>query len=308
LGSFAIQTQELTKRYGATTAVNGLTVSVKAGSIFGLLGPNGSGKSTTVRMLCGLLPPSAGTATVNGMDIVGERRAVRWSIGYMAQAFAMYGDLTAWENIEFYGRAYGLSSREVRLRASQMVERTGISRYLQTRTHKLSGGWQRRLALVCAVLHDPPVVFLDEPTAGIDPSTRRDLWDLFVEMAQTGKTFFVTTHSLDEAERCSGLGYLDRGTLVACGSPQEVRRAAVGLQPGRRWFAIATPDLIGVCGAAAALSFVHRATIAGGAVRVTAREECTCSRLAEGLAGRVAPADIVEVEPSLEDLFAETRP
>jgi ABC-type multidrug transport system ATPase subunit len=179
-------------------------------------------------MLCGLVKPTAGSARIDGISVTRDAKAVRRHIGYMAQGFAFYGDLTSQENLEFYTRAYGLSRARARERIAEVVSWTGIGPHLRQRADRLSGGWQRRLALAAALIHDPPVVFLDEPTAGIDPVARREVWELLLRLAANGKTFFVTTHAMDEAQRCGHLAYILEGELLACGSSDDLRRSAGG--------------------------------------------------------------------------------
>ncbi len=226
----AIEASSLTKHYGTRTAVNGVSFSVERGSIFGFLGPNGSGKSTTVKMLCGLVAPSEGHARVDGIAVATDGKTVRRHIGYMAQGFTLYGDLTSEENLQFFARAYGMPRARARERMAEVVAWTGIAPHLRQRADRLSGGWQRRLALAAALLHDPPIVFLDEPTSGIDPVARYELWDLLLRLAAGGKTFFVTTHAMDEARRCARLAYILDGELLACGSIDDFRRAAGGAE------------------------------------------------------------------------------
>lgn len=211
----AIEANGLTKRYGTRIAVDGLNLAVERGTIFGFLGPNGSGKSTTVRMLCGLVRPSGGDARIEGLDVVAAGNVLRRRVGYMAQGFSLYRDLTAAENLEFFARAYGLQRDRAVERKRDAVALTGIEPHLGVRADHLSGGWQRRLALAVALLHDPAVMFLDEPTAGVDPVARRELWEVFFGLAERGKTFFVTTHDMNEAQRCSKIGYLLDGKLLA---------------------------------------------------------------------------------------------
>jgi ABC-2 type transport system ATP-binding protein len=218
----AIEAQSLTKSYGPLRAVDDVSFAVARGEIFGFLGPNGSGKSTTVRMLCGLITPTSGKAFVDGLDVERTGRRIGLRIGYMAQGFALYDDLTCDENLEFCARAYGLNRERARRRKSEVMALTGVERYRDRRAAQLSGGWQRRLGLAAALLHDPKVLFLDEPTSGVDPVARHDLWVLFAELAADGITFFITTHDVDEAKRCSRVAYISDGRLLACGSVEDL--------------------------------------------------------------------------------------
>jgi ABC-type multidrug transport system ATPase subunit len=228
----AIDADALSKRYGARLAVNGVSFSVERGTIFGFLGPNGSGKSTTVRMLCGLVMPTSGSARVDGRDPRRSSNALRHAIGYMAQGFALYADLTCDENLEFCARAHAMPAATARERKRLVGSLTGIERYASIRAGQLSGGWQRRLALAAALLHDPSTLFLDEPTGGVDPVARNDLWDLFDDLARDGKTLFVTTHDIGEAERCTRLGYMLDGDLLAIGTVDELRGNSGTLEAG----------------------------------------------------------------------------
>lgn len=296
----AIVIDGLTKRFGTQAVVDHLSLSVDTGSIFGFLGPNGSGKSTTIKMLCGLLRPSDGDARIVGYDIVTQTDLVRGSIGYMAQGFTLYGDLTVDENLEFYARAYGLGKRAAE-RKRDVMEIVGIGSYRDYLAARLSGGWQRRLALAAALIHDPPVVFLDEPTSGIDPVARRNLWDLLFRLTAAGKTFFVTTHYMDEAERCASLAYIFDGRLLASGSPQSICSLPVVNPPGMRRYSIATDDLMRTFRQIGTVPEVRDATIFGRDIHVMVDETLSPQTLAER-AG-VALERVSAVQPSLEDAF-----
>ena len=218
----AVDIQQLTRRFGAITAVSRLTLQIPRGEVFGLLGPNGSGKTTTIRMLCGLLDPTEGTATVAGLDIRTSPERVKMQIGYMSQRFGLYEDLTVAENLDFYGGIYGLTGHARAGRIADVVAFLGIGGRLGQLAAQLSGGWKQRLALGCALLHRPPVLFLDEPTAGVDPAARRNFWSAIHDLAHGGTTVLVTTHYMDEAERCDRLAMMSLGHLIALGTPAEV--------------------------------------------------------------------------------------
>ena len=220
----AIRTQGLTRRFGRFTAVDAVDLEVRRGSIFGLLGPNGSGKSTIIRMLCGLLRPSAGTAAVLGLDVRRDGLAIRRRIGYMSQRFSLYNDLTVDENLTFFGGAYDVRGDRLKARKAIILEMAGLEGRERELAKNLSGGWRQRLALGCALVHEPEMLFLDEPTAGVDPISRREFWDLLYQFADEGRTIFVTTHYMDEAEHCGRLSFIQHGRLVALGSPEEIKR------------------------------------------------------------------------------------
>ena len=299
----AIRADKLTKRYGERNVVDGVSFAIARGGIFGFLGPNGSGKSTTIKMLCGLVMPTSGAAQIDGLDVVRDSSEVRRRIGYMAQGFAMYTDLTVDENMEFYARAYELPRERRAERKASVGELTGIKEFLQTRAGVLSGGWQRRLALACALLHDPPIVFLDEPTAGIDPVARRELWDLLFRLAEAGKTFFVTTHYMDEAERCSDVAYIFDGKLIAYGSGDELRHLPDVEQPGAQRYAVDAHEIMATFSALRALPYVKDATIFGREVHVIVDSSVTPQQIARDLHGLAAPEGIKRIEPTLEDVF-----
>jgi ABC-type multidrug transport system ATPase subunit len=296
----AIVLDRLTKRFGTRNVVDSLSFAVAPGSIFGFLGPNGSGKSTTIKMLCGLLRPTSGDARIDGHDVATDAERARRSIGYMAQGFALYGDLTVDENLEFFARAYGLG-RAAESRKREVIATVGIGAYTSFLAATLSGGWQRRLALAAALIHDPPVVFLDEPTSGIDPVARRNLWDLLFRLTASGKTFFVTTHYMDEAERCSSLAYIFDGRLLASGSPDDIRSLAVVTPAGTRRYTVATDDVMETYRRLGGFPAVKDATIFGRDIHVMVDAATSIAEIARGL--DIAPDRIVPVTASLEDAF-----
>jgi ABC-2 type transport system ATP-binding protein len=219
----AVQAIELTKTFGDFTAVDCVTFTIERGVIFGFLGPNGAGKTTTIRMLLGLLRPTSGAATVLGFDIVRQTAEIKKRIGYMSQRFSLYDDLTVDENLNFFGRTYGVRGKQLRARKGFVLQMAGLEGRDRELTRNLSGGWKQRLALGTAIIHEPEILFLDEPTAGVDPISRRAFWDLLYELAEDGTTIMVTTHYMDEAEHCQQLAFIQRGRIVAEGSPAEIK-------------------------------------------------------------------------------------
>ncbi|MGD2048209.1 MAG: ABC transporter ATP-binding protein [Chloroflexota bacterium] len=220
----AVEAVELVKKFGDFTAVDGVTFTVERGDIFGFLGPNGAGKTTTMRMLMGLIRPTSGTATVLGFDVVKETDEIRRHIGYMSQRFSLYNDLTVSENLNFFGGAYEVRGDRLKTRKVSILEMAGLKGREGELAKNLSGGWRQRLALGCAIIHEPEMLFLDEPTAGVDPISRREFWDLLYFFSGEGRTIFVTTHYMDEAEHCHRLSFIQNGRLVALGSPEEIKR------------------------------------------------------------------------------------
>jgi ABC-2 type transport system ATP-binding protein len=220
----AVSLDNLTKRFGDFTAVDSISLSVPKGQIFGFLGPNGAGKSTTIRMLCGIMEPTSGNGTVAGFDIASQPELIKENIGYMSQRFSLYEDLTVAENIAFYGGVYRLTAEKLKERTAWAIDMAGLGERFSSKAGELSGGWKQRLALGCAILHEPPIVFLDEPTSGVDPLSRRRFWDLIRSMAADGVTIFVTTHYMDEAECCDRLALIFQGKMVAVGTPEELKR------------------------------------------------------------------------------------
>jgi len=220
----AIETIELSKRFGDFTAVDKVSFTVERGEIFGFLGPNGAGKTTTMRMLMGLIKPTSGSATVLGFDVAAETDEVRRRIGYMSQRFSLYNDLTVAENLNFFGGAYDVRGERLATQKEAILKMAGLQGRERELAKNLSGGWRQRLALGCALLHEPEMLFLDEPTAGVDPISRREFWNLLYQISNEGRTIFVTTHYMDEAEHCHQLSFIQRGRLVALGSPEEIKR------------------------------------------------------------------------------------
>ncbi len=223
MNGWAVETHNLVKAFGEFIAVDHVSLQVSQGEIFGFLGPNGAGKSTTIRMLCGLLTPTSGKATVHGFDVAAESEQVRCNIGYMSQKFSLYDDLTVEQNIDFFASMYGVPQERLRQRKEYVLDMAGLKEHHDTLTATLSGGWKQRLALGCAILHNPPVLFLDEPTSGVDPIARGTFWDLIRKMAGEGHTIFVSTHYMDEAEYCYRLALMYRGKVIALGAPAELR-------------------------------------------------------------------------------------
>ncbi len=223
LDAYAVVVDNLEKRFGRFVAVDRISFQVPKGEVFGFLGPNGAGKSTTIRMLCGILRPSGGSGTVAGFDIHTQPEQIKANIGYMSQKFSLYQDLTVEENIDFYSGIYRIPPEKKRARKEWVIEMAGLAEHRRRPTAILSGGWKQRLALGCAILHEPPIIFLDEPTSGVDPISRRQFWDLIYELSGQGVTIFVTTHYMDEAEYCDRLGLIYRGELIALDTPRALK-------------------------------------------------------------------------------------
>jgi ABC-2 type transport system ATP-binding protein len=292
----ALSASGLTRRFGNVTAVDGLDLELAAGEIFGLLGPNASGKTTTIRMLASILRPSAGSAQVLGLDLVREADAIKRRIGYVAQHFALYPELTAYENLDFYSHLYG----EVEpARLTELLATYGLERFRDRFAGQLSGGYKRRLSIACALSHDPELVFLDEPTAGIDPVTRKELWDLFYDLATSGKTLFVTTHYMEEAERCHQLAFLSRGKRVASGSPAELR-AGLGGRAVWAFDADHDPVLMSRLRNLPAVAVVNRM---GQSVRLVVEKDFPQDQLRELLAEWPGAGEPQPVRATLEDVF-----
>jgi ABC-type multidrug transport system ATPase subunit len=302
----AISAEHLVRRFGQFTAVNDVSFRVEKGEIFGFLGPNGSGKTTVIKMLTGLLPLSGGSAQVAGLDVRVDSEVVRERIGYMSQNYSLYQDLTVAENLQFYGRIYSLEPARLKRRIDEIVELNGLGPYMNRLSAKLSGGWKQRLALGCAMLHEPKLLFLDEPTAGIDPVARRQLWDLLFELSGHGITFFVTTHYMDEAERCSHVAYIYYGKLIADGTPNSLRELPDVQPQGTLRVEITTPEVTRALRFARSLPGIRSATIFGQSIHALIDDHFDLGDLREQLLkSGIAVAEIRPLAPSLEDVFVE---
>ena len=302
----AISAEHLVRRFGSFTAVDGVSFTVEPGEIFGFLGPNGSGKTTVIKMLTGLLPLTGGEANVLGIDVRKDPEGVRENIGYMSQNFSLYTDLTVTENLTFYGRVYGLPPERLRKRLHEIVELNGLGPYKDRLSAQLSGGWKQRLALGCAMLHEPKLIFLDEPTAGIDPVARRQLWDLLFELSGQGITFFVTTHYMDEAERCSHVAYIYFGKLLADGTPDDLRELPDVQPQGTYRVEITTPQVTFALRHARMIPGIRSATIFGQSIHALIDDHLDLEHLREQLERHgFAVAEIRPLAPSLEDVFVE---
>ena len=293
-----IRADHLTIRFGDVTAVDDVSVHLDKGELFGFLGPNGSGKTTIIRALCGLIPLTSGNATILGMDVRQHAKDIKRHVGYMSQKFGLYEDLTVSENLNFYAAAYGLSSTVANARIKELLALTSLEPYFTRRVAQLSGGWKQRLALACAIIHSPEVVFLDEPTAGIDPVARRSLWDLFFQLAGQGVTFFVTTHYMDEAERCGRLGYIYMSRLIALGTVADLQQLPDANPPGTSRVEIEAPQVSVLLTQLRQFPGVREATIFGRAIHALVE-----TRSIDALQAAFPQLAIRTIQASLEDIF-----
>jgi ABC-2 type transport system ATP-binding protein len=297
----AIIVQDLTRRFGALTAVDHISFSIQYGEIFGYLGANGAGKSTTIRMLCGILAPTSGTAQVAGYDVVQDPESIKRSIGYVSQKFSLYADLTVAENLEFFGRVYQLNAERLYRRMDDVMALTGLTSRRTQLASALSGGWKQKLAIANALLHEPRILFLDEPTAGIDPMSRRSLWELLYQLANSGVALFVTTHYMEEAERCNQVAIISSGRLLRLGSPAELRGDIAGqlleveCQPLMKASAVFKnlPGVIGI-------------TAYGVTLHINVEDAAAAERILRDAARAqdITVTGIRAIAPNLEDVFA----
>jgi len=301
MSEWAIETRDLVKKFGDFVAVDHVTLQVSRGEIFGFLGPNGAGKSTTIRILCGLITPSSGMALVNGVDVAKDPEEVRRNLGYMSQKFSLYDDLTVEQNIDFFAGLYGVPRAKRNERKDYVLEMARLAERRSALTGSLSGGWKQRLALGCAILHDPPILFLDEPTSGVDPIVRGVFWDLIRGLAKTGHTILVSTHYMDEAEYCNRLALMHRGKVIALGAPAELRHApsAHGL------LRLDTARTLETMRALDNLPGVVAVAVFGGGLHVTVDEpDATMERIRQKLgAAAIEIRRLEKILPSLEDVF-----
>ena len=293
----------LTRHFGDLVAVHEVSFSVAKGAIFGFLGPNGSGKSTVIRMLCGVLRPTRGRGWVLGHDVEHDPEAVRRQIGYMSQKFSLYADLTVAENVAFYARVYGLRGTRLRERTDAVLRLVGLLDRVNQLAGHLSGGWKQRLALACALIHEPDVLFLDEPTAGIDPVARRELWDLLFELSGRGVTLFVTTHYMDEAERCTHVAYIYLSRLIVNGRPDDLKQLDAVTPPGTRRLELRCPHPAAALQRLKRVAGVRDATLFGETVHLLVETSGQDRALAQVAADDPAAVEIRPIAPTLEDVF-----
>ncbi|MEO7143134.1 MAG: ABC transporter ATP-binding protein [Bryobacteraceae bacterium] len=297
----AVELHGLVKRFGDFVAVDRVTLNVARGEIFGFLGPNGAGKSTTIRILCGLLGPTEGSARVGGYDVATEPEQIRRRIGYMSQKFSLYDDLTVEENIDFFSGIYSVPQARRAERKQYVLKMAGLEARRSTMTRLLSGGWKQRLALGCAILHEPPVLFLDEPTSGVDPIARRAFWQLIYDLSEAGHTIFVTTHYMDEAEYCNRLALMYRGKVIALGAPAELKRSLAS----RHLLHLETPALLDTMRALEGQPGILDVAVFGGGLHVAVdRPAAAMERIRAVLAAhRIGVTTLESIEPSMEDVF-----
>ena len=299
--AWAVEIENLVKTFGAFVAVDHVSLRVPRGEIFGFLGPNGAGKSTTIRMLCGLLTPTAGRAAVNGCSVAEQPELIRRNIGYMSQKFSLYDDLTVEENIDFFSGMYGVPHERRAERKQYVLRMADLAERRRALTGTLSGGWKQRLALGCAILHEPPILFLDEPTSGVDPIARGDFWTLIRELSAAGHTIFVSTHYMDEAEHCHRLALMYRGKVIALGAPAELKKQLTS----RHILQLDSSDPLESMRVLETVPGVRDAAVFGGGLHVTVDDPAEASaRIQEALRSKgIAVKRMERIQPSMEDVF-----
>jgi ABC-2 type transport system ATP-binding protein len=296
----AVEVDDLVKRFGSFMAVDHVTFQVSRGEIFGFLGPNGAGKSTTIRILCGLLAPTSGKASVHGYDVATQPELIRGNIGYMSQKFSLYDDLTVQENIDFFTGIYGVPQERRGERAAHVLRMAGLDSRRTEMTRLLSGGWKQRLALGCAILHEPPILFLDEPTSGVDPIARRDFWELIRQLSAAGHTVFVSTHYMDEAEYCHRLALMYRGRVIALGTPRELKDRL----HGQTLLRLETPSPLDTMKALEGMPGVSDVAVFGSGLHLTVRDESAIAEVRQTLQSqRIQVRQLEPIPPSMEDVF-----
>jgi ABC-2 type transport system ATP-binding protein len=296
----AVETHDLTKRFGDRTAVDALNLTIATGEVFAFLGPNGSGKTTTIRMLCGIITPTAGSGRVLGFDIATESEQIKSRIGYMSQRFALYEDLTVRENLDFYAGVYRVSGERKKRRVSELIEMAGLTGRERQLAGTLSGGWKQRLALGCAIVHQPPLLFLDEPTAGVDPVSRRSFWTLIYGLARDGVTIFLTTHYIDEAEHADRVALMLDGSVVALAPPRELRETGLA----GTLYQLDCDDPVRALDELPKVNGVREVTLYGTLLHVLVDEGLRPESLRGELAQRgIQTLELRQIKPSLEDVF-----
>jgi ABC-2 type transport system ATP-binding protein len=297
----AVRIEELTKRFGDFVAVDKVSIEVRQGEIFGFLGPNGAGKSTTIRILCGLMTPTSGKATVAGFDVATQSEEIKKNIGYMSQKFSLYDDLSVEENIEFFGGVYGVTPEKLAEREEYVLKMAGLEDQRKMMTRLLAGGWKQRLALGCAILHEPPILFLDEPTSGVDPIARRSFWELIYQLSEAGHTIFVTTHYMDEAEYCHRIALMHGGQVIALGSPAELKTS---LGAGHL-LNLETSDLLASMTTLEGKTGLLDIAVFGGGLHVKVENDAAAIPVIRGALEQagIKVTRLEAITPSMEDVF-----
>jgi ABC-2 type transport system ATP-binding protein len=299
--AWAVEIKDLVKTFGSFVAVDHVSLTVPKGEIFGFLGPNGAGKSTTIRMLCGLLTPTSGRAWVNGFSVADQPESIRRSIGYMSQKFSLYDDLAVEENIDFFSGIYGVPKERRQERKDYVLRMAGLTEKRTTMTRLLAGGWKQRLALGCAILHEPPILFLDEPTSGVDPIARRNFWELIYQLSSAGHTIFVSTHYMDEAEYCHRVALMYRGKVIALGTPAALKQSL----DSHHILHLESSDVLGSMTALTDKPGIADTAVFGGGLHVTVQDPASAIPQIRALldAQHISIQQLAPIQPSMEDVF-----